>query len=116
MRRQNRSGGLRRDFPQAFDFAVSSPESRCPRRCGLRPLPAGFRKDDIMKGLEAQGVTKSFYEGAVHVDAVRGVDMAVRKGEMLSIIGRSGSGKSTLLCLLGAIDAPTTGRVLLEGK
>lgn len=68
-----------------------------------------------MNVLEAQNVTKSFVEGSVQVSAVRGIDLAITKGEMLAIVGRSGSGKSTLLTMLGAIETPTTGRVLLEG-
>jgi putative ABC transport system ATP-binding protein len=51
----------------------------------------------------------------MHVDAVRGIDLAVRPGEMLAIIGPSGSGKSTLLNLLGAIETPSTGNILFEG-
>src|SRR5215467_16300950 len=65
--------------------------------------------------IEAVNVTKSFYIGELHVDAVRGIDLEVRQGEMLAIVGPSGSGKSTLLNLLGAIETPTTGHVLLEG-
>jgi putative ABC transport system ATP-binding protein len=68
-----------------------------------------------MNIIEAVGVTKSFYIGELHVDAVRGIDLAVRQGELLAIVGPSGSGKSTLLNLLGAIETPTTGQVLLEG-
>jgi len=65
--------------------------------------------------LEAVGVAKSFAAGGLHVDAVRGIDLVVRQGEMLAIVGPSGSGKSTLLGILGGIDTPTAGRVLLEG-
>src|SRR5215475_144225 len=68
-----------------------------------------------MSIIEAVGVTKSFYIGELHVDAVRGIDLAVEPGELLAIVGPSGSGKSTLLNLLGAIETPTTGHVLLEG-
>ena len=68
-----------------------------------------------MNIIEAVGVTKSFFIGELHVDAVRGIDMEVRQGELLAIVGPSGSGKSTLLNLLGAIETPTTGHVLLEG-
>ncbi len=68
-----------------------------------------------MNIIEAVGVTKSFFIGELRVDAVRGIDLAVRQGEMLAIVGPSGSGKSTLLNLLGAIETPTSGHVLLEG-
>jgi putative ABC transport system ATP-binding protein len=68
-----------------------------------------------MSIIEAVGVTKSFAIGAMEVAAVRGIDLSVREGEMLAIIGPSGSGKSTLLNLLGAIETPSTGHVLFEG-
>jgi len=66
--------------------------------------------------LETRQVTKVYGEGDTKVEALRGVDVQVRKGEMLAIMGRSGSGKSTLLTLLGGVDVPTGGHVLLEGK
>jgi putative ABC transport system ATP-binding protein len=65
--------------------------------------------------LETRGVRKSFGEGEAAVEALKGVDMGVQPGEMLAIMGRSGSGKSTLLTLLGGVDTPTSGQVLLEG-
>jgi putative ABC transport system ATP-binding protein len=68
-----------------------------------------------MSIIEAIGVTKSFAIGPMHVDAVRGIDLTIEQGEMLAIIGPSGSGKSTLLNLLGAIETPTTGKVMFEG-
>ena len=66
--------------------------------------------------IEAVDVTKDFASGDIHVLAVRGMNLAVMKGEMLAIVGPSGSGKSTLLNLLGAIETPTSGKVLLEGR
>jgi putative ABC transport system ATP-binding protein len=68
-----------------------------------------------MHVLETRAVRKSFGEGEAAVEALRGVDLAVQEGEMLAIMGRSGSGKSTLLTLLGGVDVPTSGQVLLEG-
>jgi putative ABC transport system ATP-binding protein len=65
--------------------------------------------------LETRGVTKSYGTGEVLVEAVRGVDLRVRRGEFLAIMGPSGSGKSTLLSLLGGIEPPTSGHILLEG-
>ena len=65
--------------------------------------------------LETRNVKKIFGEGEAAVEALRGVDIALREGEMLAIMGRSGSGKSTLLTLLGGVDTPSSGQVLLEG-
>ncbi|NUQ62053.1 MAG: ABC transporter ATP-binding protein [Pirellulales bacterium] len=66
--------------------------------------------------LETRKLKKAFGEGHARVEALKGVDLAVRRGEMLAIMGRSGSGKSTLLSMLGGMDLPTDGQVLLEGQ
>jgi putative ABC transport system ATP-binding protein len=68
-----------------------------------------------MSVISAVGVTKSFDSGPATVAAVRGIDLSIDAGEMVAITGPSGSGKSTLLTLLGAIDTPTSGKVLLDG-
>lgn len=67
--------------------------------------------------LETRGVTKTYtLEGGIEVHALRGVDVAIRKGEMVSIMGPSGSGKSTLMHVVGLLDRPTSGQVILEGQ
>ncbi|MBN2293128.1 MAG: ABC transporter ATP-binding protein [Pirellulales bacterium] len=66
--------------------------------------------------LETVGLKKSFHKGKVTIPVLAGVDLSVRPGELLAIIGQSGSGKSTLLHLLGTLDAPTAGEVHFEGR
>lgn len=66
--------------------------------------------------LEAIDLHRTYQMGEVAVHALRGVDLKVRRGEFLVILGVSGSGKSTLLHLLGALDRPTQGNVFVEGQ
>ena len=65
--------------------------------------------------LEARRLCKVFGGGATQVTALWEVNLKLRRGEMLAIMGPSGSGKSTLLHLLGGIEPPTSGEVILEG-
>ncbi|MDA8241586.1 MAG: ABC transporter ATP-binding protein [Nitrospiraceae bacterium] len=66
--------------------------------------------------VEARGVSKTFRTEAGELRVLKGVDISIGSGEMLGIIGASGAGKSTLLHILGALDKPTSGKVLFKGK
>jgi lipoprotein-releasing system ATP-binding protein len=70
---------------------------------------------DTQPVLRATGLTKRFVEGPLDVTVLRGVDFTVYPGETVAIVGASGSGKSTMLHLLGGLDAPTQGHVVLKG-
>jgi putative ABC transport system ATP-binding protein len=65
--------------------------------------------------LELRGVTKVYGEGEAAVHALRGVDLAIQRGEFVAILGTSGCGKSTAMNMLGCLDAPTAGEYRIEG-
>ena len=66
--------------------------------------------------LSCQGLSKSYSEGGMSVDVLRGIDLNIEQAERVAIIGASGSGKSTLLQLLGGLDVPTQGQVTVDGQ
>lgn len=69
-----------------------------------------------MSILQTENLTKIYGDGENAVHALRGINLAVEKGEFTAIVGTSGSGKSTLLHMLGGLDRPTTGKVMVDGK
>lgn len=69
-----------------------------------------------MKILEVQNLCKTYGKGEAQVRALDHVSFSVGKGEFIAIVGESGSGKSTLLNVVGALDNPTSGKVLIDGK
>lgn len=66
--------------------------------------------------IQMKHVTRVFDTGKVKVEALRGIDLEVREGELLAIMGPSGSGKSTLMHIMGCLDTPTSGSYALDGE
>ncbi|NJD52009.1 MAG: ABC transporter ATP-binding protein [Candidatus Methanoperedens sp.] len=65
--------------------------------------------------IETENLRKIYYMGKIEVHALRGVDINIRKGEFVALMGPSGSGKSTLLNMIGLLDTPTSGRIVIDG-
>ena len=68
-----------------------------------------------MEILKCEGVRKVYGAGSNQIVALNGIDLTINKGEFVAIIGASGSGKSTLLHILGSVDKPTSGKVIVDG-
>ena len=69
-----------------------------------------------MNLLEVKNISKTYGSGEAAVEALKNVSFSVEKGEFVAIVGESGSGKSTLLNMIGALDLPTAGKVIIDGK
>jgi lipoprotein-releasing system ATP-binding protein len=88
----------------AHDFSLTSSPSSAPEQRNVEPAQ-----------LSAVGIKKIYRKGPVEIPVLGGVDLEVRRGEFLTVIGQSGCGKSTLLHLLGTLDAPNSGEVHYNG-
>lgn len=74
------------------------------------------RGDEVEAVIQAVNLCKTFKLGTLDVEVLKNINLAIRKGEFVSIMGPSGSGKSTLLYLLGGLDRPTSGSIKINGK
>lgn len=69
-----------------------------------------------MEILKVENLNKTYGDGANKVEALKNINLSINKGEFVAIVGASGSGKSTLLHLLGGLDKPTSGKVIIDGE
>ncbi|HEU5048393.1 MAG TPA: ABC transporter ATP-binding protein [Rickettsiales bacterium] len=65
---------------------------------------------------ELKGVKRSFAQGGQVLEVLRGIDLQVKRGEIIALVGASGSGKSTLLQIAGLLDTPSSGEIIIEGQ
>src|SRR6188474_333792 len=89
----------------------------------MKPTARNRRKADLVRDsdshpdamIELRGVIKRFSNAAGVFTVLKGIDLTIKRGEFVSIVGKSGSGKSTLLNMVTGIDHPTDGRVVIGG-
>ena len=105
------------DDPVCSSTATRAPQGDSPRAAHRR---ASAASTDLPVAIRLActpiGLYKSYRKGRVEIPVLRGVDLDVRRGEFLAIVGQSGSGKSTLLHLLGTLDAPDGGEIHFDGQ
>ncbi len=65
--------------------------------------------------IQLEGVKKIYYMGKIEVPALRGIDLTIEQGEFVALMGASGSGKSTFLNMIGLLDTPTSGKIVIDG-
>ena len=82
----------------------------------LKGIHQNIKGDDMDNIVELRGVTKIYGEKENQVLALHNVDLEIERGSMVSIVGASGSGKSTLLNIVGGVDTPSDGTVIVDGK
>ncbi len=70
----------------------------------------------VVPVVELMGVEKSYWMGGIEVKALRGINLKINQGEFVAVTGPSGSGKSTLMHIIGCLDAPTRGKLFLDGE
>ncbi len=94
-------------------MSTASPHTTAPAQVPLSPDTPSSPDAPLYR---LEGVDKEYDGPAERLTILRGVDLAIHRGESVAIVGASGSGKSTLLHLLGTLDTPSQGQVLFEGR
>jgi putative ABC transport system ATP-binding protein len=97
---------------------MSSPGDQEKRMPAEIAISESYRQDLVDAGvvIRTEALAKMYQMGAEEVHALRGIDVEIRKGEYVAIMGPSGSGKSTLMNLIGCLDSPSSGRYWLAGR